>query len=142
MVRSKHSASEFSKIRMTKMSKLKVNSQFPVKVDFFNQTTLGMSEHSEESLETLMQNFWSQEKFTEIKAHEYNVMVRFFINISMQKEDPFGLKELIQNLIQYVLTWERQNQRLVNITTKLMRSFLEIEAGFFGDFILSEMDEE
>jgi hypothetical protein len=44
-------------------------------------------------------------------------------------------------LINYILNEEKQNEELVNITTTLLRSIIEIDSGFLGDFILSELKE-
>lgn len=37
---------------------------------------------------------------------------------------------------------EKKNENIVLIATKLLRNILEIDSGYHGDFVLSELDED
>lgn len=54
----------------------------------------------------------------------------------------FNLKEFISNLINYILKEERDNEELVNIVTKLLRTILETHSNILGDHVLSELDDD
>ena len=54
----------------------------------------------------------------------------------------FNLKEFISNLINYILKEQRDNEELVNIVTKLLRTILETHSNILGDHVLSELEDD
>ena len=54
----------------------------------------------------------------------------------------FNLKEFISNLINYILKEQRDNEELVNIVTKLLRTILETHSNILGDHVLSELKDD
>ena len=46
------------------------------------------------------------------------------------------------NLIYFTLKEEKKNETIVIIAVKLLRNILEIDSGYYGDFILSEISED